>query len=263
MYPISVVISTFNDQDFIEQCLRSVVAAGASEVILVSDACTDNTVEIAESLGIVQLKVITLNANSGPSNARNIGIATSSQRYVAIVDGDDIVPSDRFERLIPVLEDTGAFGVMDELVAFDSETNDVLWKKLEDSMSFEGQKIMTIGDLIRYDLGSLKPVFDRAQFQASGVTYPILTRRGEDFLLLLNLLHRKHKLIMSSNTHYMLRRETTGRLTSNRTMLYMEMLKNEVPFYLGHSWSISEHFLFLVRHSRNLVGFLRNAILGR
>ena len=263
MYPISVVISTFNDQEFIAQCLRSVVAAGASEIILVSDGCTDDTVEIAESLGIVQLKIKTLETNSGPSNARNVGLAACSQPFVAIVDGDDIIPSDRFERLISVLKNTDALAVLDELVAFDSETNDVLWKKLRDNTPFVEQREMEVRDLLRYDLGSLKPVFNIVQLRASGVKYPTTTKRGEDFLLLLDLLHKKYRLVLSFETHYMLRRATTGRLTSSRSTLFGELLKNEIPFHLGHTWSVSEHALFFRRHSRNLMGFLRNTFLRR
>ena len=263
MYPISVVISTYNDEGYIAECLNSVVAAGASEIILVNDGCIDNTIIVAEELDIPHLKVITLESNSGPSRARNVGLNACSQPYAAIVDGDDVIPIDRLKSLVTLLEETNVLGVVDELVAFDSETSELLWKKIQHKTPFFKNKILTISDLLRFDLGSLKPAFNLNYLRASGVAYPVASRRGEDFLLLLELLHKKHRLLLSLDSHYLLRRETVGRLTSSRSALYKELVRNELYFYLRHSWELKEHILFLRRHARNFMGYLRNRALGR
>jgi glycosyltransferase involved in cell wall biosynthesis len=59
-------------------------------VIVVDDASTDGTSEFLESKSFkVPLRVIRLEQNSGPSAARNTGIAHASGKYVALLDSDD------------------------------------------------------------------------------------------------------------------------------------------------------------------------------
>src|SRR6185312_15790823 len=89
---VSVVIPTFNRRHLILRAIESVVRQTYPrvEVIVVDDASTDGTVEFLESKRFkAPLRVIRLEQNSGPSAARNKGIAHASGKYVALLDSDD------------------------------------------------------------------------------------------------------------------------------------------------------------------------------
>ena len=89
---VSVIIPSYNYASFLPQAVASVLGQRAPglevEVIVVDDGSTDNTVEVAESLG----SDITFiqQANSGPSAARNAGLRAASGDFVAFLDADDL-----------------------------------------------------------------------------------------------------------------------------------------------------------------------------
>ena len=89
---VSVIIPSYNYASFLPQAVASVLGQRAPglevEVIVVDDGSTDNTVEVAQSLG----SDITFiqQANSGPSAARNAGLRAASGDFVAFLDADDL-----------------------------------------------------------------------------------------------------------------------------------------------------------------------------
>ena len=89
---VSVIIPSYNYASFLPQAVASVLGQRAPglevEVIVVDDGSTDNTVEVAESLG----SDITFiqQANTGPSGARNAGLRAANGDFVAFLDADDL-----------------------------------------------------------------------------------------------------------------------------------------------------------------------------
>lgn len=86
----SVVIPAFNRSDLLAATLRSVLAQSFDdyEVIVVDDASTDNTLEVARSFGP---RVTALSQpNAGPGVARNLGLAHARGEYIAFLDSDDL-----------------------------------------------------------------------------------------------------------------------------------------------------------------------------
>lgn len=103
----SVVIPVCNCEKYIGPALESVRAQTrrVEEVIVVDDGSTDSTADVVESFPEV---ILLRQANQGPSAARNLGIAHASGDYLAMLDGDDIWPSDRQEILAGRLDEDPA-----------------------------------------------------------------------------------------------------------------------------------------------------------
>ncbi len=91
---VSVIIPVYNVKDYLDQCIRSILAQTLKEieVILVDDGSTDGSETICDKYvkRDTRIKVIH-KKNGGLSSARNSGVAIAEADYVMFVDGDDWV----------------------------------------------------------------------------------------------------------------------------------------------------------------------------
>lgn len=102
---VSVVVPTHNAARFLAECLTSVFAQTGHqsiEVIVVDDASTDGTCEIASAFDGVRLVRHTVNQGAGA--ARNAGISQARGEWVAFLDADDIWPARSLEARVEVLQ---------------------------------------------------------------------------------------------------------------------------------------------------------------
>lgn len=91
--PVSVVIPTYNRAQYLKRAIDSVrrQTLPCSEIVVINDGSTDNTVELLEKLrrdSGTPLVVINT-TNKGVATARNIGIENTSFDYIAFLDSDD------------------------------------------------------------------------------------------------------------------------------------------------------------------------------
>ena len=86
---ISVIIAAKNASRYIKETIDSIKKQNIqdSEIIVVCDACTDNTKQIAEELGC---KTIEVNF-SHIGKTRNAGLKKAKGEYILYVDSDDIM----------------------------------------------------------------------------------------------------------------------------------------------------------------------------
>ncbi len=87
---ISVIIPVFNREKTISRAIDSVLSQTypAYEIIVIDDASSDKTAKILQTY-IHEIKIISLNLNSGVSAARNQGIAIAKGDWIAFLDSDD------------------------------------------------------------------------------------------------------------------------------------------------------------------------------
>lgn len=111
---ISIAMTTFNGERFIEEQLNSILiqSVKADEIIIFDDCSTDNTVKILN-----EIQSQNPNANIVvKKNIYNVGyiknfynaISCTSGDYIFLADQDDIWHYDKIERMIIKMEDTGA-----------------------------------------------------------------------------------------------------------------------------------------------------------
>jgi glycosyltransferase involved in cell wall biosynthesis len=96
---ISLIIPTYNRYEFLKRAISSALAQSSppSEIIIVDDGSTDNTVQIRNdfpSLHYIYQK------NSGVSSARNRGIKEAKHEWIAFLDSDDEWHKDKLQEQI-------------------------------------------------------------------------------------------------------------------------------------------------------------------
>jgi len=106
---LSIVVPAYNEARTIEEVLRRVAAqelGGAYEVIVVDDGSTDGTADLAEALGLDQVRVVRLAPNRGKGAAVRAGIAQTAGGIVVIQDADlEYDPADLPRLLEPLRRD--------------------------------------------------------------------------------------------------------------------------------------------------------------
>lgn len=85
----SIVIPLYNKQRYIRQAIESVLAQTFQdfELLVVNDASTDGSRELAQSFG--RIKLIDHSRNKGLSASRNTGIQNAQAPFVVFLDADD------------------------------------------------------------------------------------------------------------------------------------------------------------------------------
>lgn len=90
--PISVIIPVYNVEQYITECLESLINQTFSniEIICVDDGSTDKSADYILEYAKRDSRVILLQQeNLGPSKARNVGIEHSKSPYIMFCDPDD------------------------------------------------------------------------------------------------------------------------------------------------------------------------------
>ena len=111
MAKISVVVPVYNVEDYLDECLTSLLRQTARdmEILIVDDGSTDASAAIARGYAERddRIRIIT-RPNGGLGAARNTGIEEATGEYLAFLDSDDVLPPTAYELLLNSLEKTGS-----------------------------------------------------------------------------------------------------------------------------------------------------------
>ncbi|MGL4865086.1 MAG: glycosyltransferase [Cetobacterium sp.] len=100
MKEISIVIPIYNVENYLEECLESVYKLNLNkEVILVNDESPDNSHLIMEKYKKKYSKetICIYQKNQGLSGARNTGLKLAKGKYIAFIDSDDFIDTEKYQ----------------------------------------------------------------------------------------------------------------------------------------------------------------------
>ena len=99
---VTIIIPVYNTEALLPRCLESVVAQTLSEVeiICVDDGSTDRSAEVLQEWAARDSRIrVIRQANGRQGKARNAAMAVATGEYIGMIDSDDYIPTDYFERL--------------------------------------------------------------------------------------------------------------------------------------------------------------------
>lgn len=99
---VTVIIPVYNTERLLDRCLESVVAQSLSdiEIICVDDGSTDGSGALLDSWAQRDGRIRVIHQSNGrQGKARNAALTIAQGEYVGMIDSDDYIPKEYFERL--------------------------------------------------------------------------------------------------------------------------------------------------------------------
>ncbi len=103
MKKITVIICNYNNEKYLEKCLKSIcnqsVTKRAYSILFIDDCSTDNSIIIAKKyLNFENFKIIKNNKNIGLVKSCNKAIKLCKTKYIIRIDSDDYVKKNFIEK---------------------------------------------------------------------------------------------------------------------------------------------------------------------
>lgn len=172
---LSVVIPFHNVEPYFQTCLESLRTQTFSdfEVVMVDDASTDGSAEIADRFASVDPRFrLVSSAKVGVGVARNIGVENSRGDLLAFVDADDYVPEYAYELMTDTLAKTGSDFVAGNARRFDSVS---VWQSWSHRRPFVTTRMATHcrrTHILGIDRYIWNKVYRRDFWDSAGLSYP-------------------------------------------------------------------------------------------
>ena len=111
---ISVIVPVYNTEDYLEECINSILEQNMSiEIILINDGSTDRSGDIINSYCNKYNNIKAIHqSNQGLSATRNNGMKIASGEYIMFLDSDDWLKKDSLSVLYNTAKDNNTDIVM-------------------------------------------------------------------------------------------------------------------------------------------------------
>lgn len=137
MIKVSIIIPVYNEEQYLKQCIRSVLSQTVKEleILCVDDGSKDDSAQMIKDIITEDKRVILLQQqNQGAGKARNLALKKASGKYIAFLDADDFyVDRDALEKMVELCESRGVYvcGSLRKLFIKGTVIVDELFQKTE------------------------------------------------------------------------------------------------------------------------------------
>lgn len=116
---ITFAVPCYNSQDYMQRCLRSLMAGGEEvEIIVIDDGSTDRTGEIADCYAKKYPETVRAvhQKNGGHGAGVNKGLSLASGEYFKVVDSDDWLDAEALKKLLTEIRKRKRQGALADLI---------------------------------------------------------------------------------------------------------------------------------------------------
>lgn len=210
---ISILIPAYNAEETILQALDSAQEQtfDDTEIIVIDDASTDRTADLVAGRARTdsRIQLVRLEKNGGPAVARNAGLAIANGEWVALLDADDTMSSNRLERLLGEAAPQDVL-VADNLALYDRHAGKIAKLGIHPRILGSGLRLDCEGYAARcksdqvgaVDFGLLKPLVRASHLREHDLRYDERIRYAEDFRFFLNVLLAGGTLLIVPEAYY-------------------------------------------------------------
>lgn len=247
MLKYSVIVPVYNSEQYITECIESVLGQSESslELVMIDDGSDDASLKIIQRFQQIDSRVkIGHTVHSGPGKARNVGINKAKGEYILFLDSDDYWNRDYLNKISDVLDGVEAD------ICFGNQHNDLFVDRVETSIYYNSEifnSLVSKDDKIEYLFSDEKRcpcstwnnVYRRKFINENKIAFHEKCLFGEDTDFVFQALEKAKNIISNNINFYFYRKENGASLTE--TMSYekmsqrIEILKKWYFYYLKES----------------------------
>lgn len=230
MPKVSVIIPCFNQGEFLDQTVDSVLAQSFQdfEIVIVNDGSTDRrTNDLLRDYRRPRTRVLQT-ANQGVSAARNTAIRAATGAYILPLDADDLIDPQYLAKSVAILDQSDRLAVVTCLVEFFG------------AVSFQPEQPPFAAEemLVRNVVGPCSSLFRKRDWELVGGYNTAMTRGWEDWDFWLSfaergaVVHRIPEVLF----YYRIREGSRERSmeTEHRVDMFLQLYANHRDFYQRH-----------------------------
>lgn len=195
MIKVSIIITTYNTEKYLTNCLESVINQTLRdiEIICIDDCSTDKTINILRNFQKKdsRIKIIQMDKNRGCSYSRNIGIINATGEYVAFIDGDDVIDYDFYEKLYNnAIKNNADISKGELLKIYPNKT-----EKIESNESIKKYKYC-------FNREFTTAIFKNSFLKENNIMHPEDVRTSEDIAFAIHAALKTNKIVFCGSTYY-------------------------------------------------------------
>ena len=140
MAEIDVIVPVYNNEDYIEDCIKSILAQSFTDfrLVIIDDGSTDRSGEICDSFSSKDERIEVIHQkNGGVSSARNAGIAALRSPYFCFVDSDDMIHTDYLANMYQLMQERKADLVICSFHLFNDGETDIDLSEIRETTLIE------------------------------------------------------------------------------------------------------------------------------
>ena len=224
MAKLSIVVPVYNVQDYIDECVRSIIDQKENdiEIVLVDDGSTDQSGKICDSWAERTSQIIVVHKeNGGLSSARNAGLEKATGEYILFVDSDDRIAAGSLTAILDCIEETSADYYFLSGKKFYPDGKE---EPLDDPIPREditGKKsidvVRYIAGLTKYPGSACTKAYKRDFLEKNSIRFPSDRRIAEDLGFTLRCILAATSFDVCAHDYYLYRQSREGSITSATT----------------------------------------------
>jgi len=218
---ISVIVPVYNDEKYIERCIKSILAQSFEdfELILTDDGSTDGSGKICDKFAADDKRIKTLHAkNRGVSRARNDSLKIATGKRICFVDSDDYVEKDYLKVLFEAAEkykaDIAICGVRlrdENNTGSDSEAKPAKDYLINRSDFSKYMHILLEQKKLNYVYAK---IYKSEIIKNNNILFDIKTSLGEDTIFVCDILKHTNRISVVGGNYYNYEKHASERLTN-------------------------------------------------
>ena len=241
MPKISVIIPVYNCEDYIEECLLSVLKQTIypKEIICVNDGSTDKSRIILKKIANGHPEIIVIDQeNRGAGSARNNGLAIAKGEYVAFLDGDDLfLDEDALDTMYKICKKNG----LQACRALKNNINGSVYKREQYYIELLGTaNLFTVLNykICQDDYDYMCYIYNRNLLNNYNIKFPIY-KRFQDPPFMVRALYSAEKFAIVNKWLYSYREpRTILRFDSKKVADMLDGIIDNYSFALEHDLDI-------------------------